>query len=115
MCLCKKIQRFYEVQRNRRYEQLKIAHHCSLRLFNGDYRELQGYLKEVQEVFQGSFKTVSKTRKFQGCLKKVSRGFQEIIKKKDQGCFKNVTIQFCFPILFLHGTHRSYLTRGRAC
>ena len=26
--------------------------------FKGDSRELQGYLKEVQRVFQGSFKKV---------------------------------------------------------
>ena len=31
------------------------------RLIEGDSRELKGYLKEVQRVFQGTFKAVSKT------------------------------------------------------
>ena len=34
-------------------------------LFNEDSRELQGYLKEVQRVFQGSFKDA--LRKIQRC------------------------------------------------
>ena len=54
--------------------------------------ELQGYLKEIQWVFKSSFKNV--LRKFLGCLKKVPKMFQEIFKKKFQGCFKNVSMKF---------------------
>ena len=48
-----------------------------LDIFKGDSLELQGYLKEVQRVFQGNFKAVSKTfkevsRVFKGRLKSVS-------------------------------------------
>ena len=72
-------------------------------------RSSKGFSRECQ----GSFKDI--LRKFQGCLKKsvkcVSRKFQ----KKLQGCFENVSMKFCYVILLLHGSHRSYLTRGRAC
>ena len=40
-------------------------------------------------------------------VKCVSRKFQE--------CFKNVLMKFCFMILLLHGSHRSYPRRRRAC
>ena len=67
--------------------------------FKGDSRELQVYLKEVQRVFQESFKGI--LRKFQGCLKNVSSAFQG-----------NVLL-FCNFVV--HGNHRSYLSRRRAC
>ena len=51
-----------------------------------DSRELQGYLKEVQRMFQGTF-----------------------------GCFKNVSMKFCFAILLLHGSNSSYPSIRRAC
>ena len=49
-------------------------------------------------MFQGSFKGVS--RQFKKCFEEVSRvesvkGFRENFKKKFQGCFKNVSMQFC--------------------
>ena len=77
--------------------------------FKGGSREVQGHLKEVRMVFQGSFKVVSKT--FQESFIGVSRKFQ----KKFQGCIKKVLIEFCFAILLLHGSHRSYPSRRRAC
>ena len=58
--------------------------------FNGDSREFQGYLKEVE---RGSFKAVSRTevsRVFKESVKWVSRKFQ----KKSQGCFKDVSMKF---------------------
>ena len=68
---------------------------------------IQGYLKEVQRVFQeslSSFKDI--LRKFQGCLKKVQIVFEESVKcvsrkfhKKFQECFKNLSMKFCFAIL----------------
>ena len=62
----------------------------------------------VSREFYGSFKDIS--RKFQGCLKKcklcfkkISRGFQE--------CF----MKFCFAILLLSKSLRSYRSKRRAC
>ena len=43
-----------------------------------DPRKLQGYLKEVQRMFQGSFKDI--LRNFKVCLEKVSSEFQENFK-----------------------------------
>ena len=67
----------------------------------------------VQRKFQGSFKDV--LRKFQGCLKKVSGVFQENFIKMSHGCFKNVSMKFCFTMLLVHGSHHSYPSRRRAC
>ena len=36
-------------------------------------------------------------------------------QKKGQGCFKNVSMKFCFAILFLHGSHHSYPSRRSTC
>ena len=51
-----------------------------LETFNGDSREFQGYLKEVQSVFQVSFKAVSNMLEvslaFKESAKCVSREFQ---------------------------------------
>ena len=41
--------------------------------FRGVSRKFEGCLKEVSRVLQGSFKGIS--RKFQGCFKEVSRVF----------------------------------------
>ena len=35
--------------------------------------------------------------------------------QKFLGWFKNISMKFCFTILILHGSHRSYPSRGRAC
>ena len=78
-----------------------------LETFNDDSRELQGHPKEVQSVLQGSF--IDILRNFQGCLNKVSSVFQEHLKKVER------VFQECFAILFLHGSHRSYPIRRRAC
>ena len=48
---------------------------------------------------------------FENSIKYVWRTFL----KKFQGCFKNVSMKFCFVIFLLHGSHRSYPSRGRAC
>ena len=77
-----------------------------LETFQGDSRELQGYLKEVQILFHGSFKE-DVLRKFHGCLKK----YQVCIKKIS----RKVSSKFCFVILLLHESHRSFPSRGRAC
>ena len=57
-------------------------------------------------------------RLLQNCFKISSRQFQNCFKDfltKIQGCFKNVSMRFCFAILLLHGSHRSYPSRRRAC
>ena len=53
--------------------------------FNEVLSEFQGYLKKASRVFEGTF--------------------TKIPKKNFQGCFKSVSMKFCFAI-FLHGTHR---------
>ena len=62
-----------------------------------DPQKVIGIIRE----FQGSFKDV--LRKFQGCFKKILRVFQK--------CSNEV----CFLISLLHGSHRSYPSRRRAC
>ena len=82
-------------------------------------------------MFSGSFKGVS--RKFQGCFIKVSKMFHksfkdEEVSRKFRRCFmifKGVSrvFQGSFKIAFkvfqksftLHGTHRSFPSRRRAC
>ena len=57
--------------------------------FKGDSEKVHRSLKEVQRVFwefEGSFKDV--LRRFQGCLKKVSRVFQENFTKSFKGVSK---------------------------
>ena len=74
--------------------------------FMGDSRDFQGYLKEVQRIFLGSFQYIS--RKFRRC--------KEIVKCVNcKGCFKTVAMKFCFAILLFHGSLRSYLSRRNAC
>ena len=70
-------------------------------------RDLQASMVPKRRDFQG--------RKFPRCLKEESSVFQENFTKKFQRCFKNVSMKFCFAILFLHRSHRSYLSRRRAC
>ena len=55
----------------------------------GASREVQVYLKEVQWVFQGSFKDI--LRKFLGCLKNVLSVFQKNFKQS----FMGVSRMFC--------------------
>ena len=108
-------------------------------------RKCQPYLKKVSSVlqenfnnkFQGCFKMVSMkffcSRMYliaatraegglvQKIVKKLSRVFKESAKsvenfnKKFQGCFKNVSMKFCFAIMFSHVSHRSYPSRRGAC
>ena len=65
-------------------------------------------------MYQGSLKGVS--WQFQLCSEKVSRVFKEGVK-----CFKKFQIKFqefsntFLQFLLLHGSHRSYLSRRRAC
>ena len=74
-----------------------------------DSRELQGYLKEVQRVFQGTFKAI--LWKFKGCLKKVSSVFRENFKQSFKGVSKMVNeVLFCYFVL--HGSHRSFPKEG---
>ena len=95
------------------------------------------YLKEVQRVFEGSFKCVSKKiegyserhlkviliqRVFLGSFKGVKGSFKKVssvclgkFQEMFQGFFNNVSLKFCFVILLLHSTHRSYPSRRRAC
>ena len=54
-------------------------------------------------MFKGRFKGVS--RQFQRCFNKVSRVFKESIK----------CVSRKFRKKLLHGSHRSYLSRRRAC
>ena len=69
-----------------------------LPFFCPDTFEMAERVKEVSRVLKESVKCVS--RKFQ---------------KQFQGHFKNVSMKFCFAILILHGSHRSYPSRRRAC
>ena len=93
---------------------------CSEKYFLGDSRKVQWPLKEIQRVVYGSFKAVS--RQFQRHIKKVSKVFKgrvkcvsRKLKKKLQVFFKECSMKFCFAILILHGSHRSYPSRRRAC
>ena len=58
----------------------------------GDSRELQGYIKEVQGMFKGSFNAVSKS--FKGSFKGVYRKCQVCFKKISKESFKGVSIMF---------------------
>ena len=54
---------------------------------------------------------------FQGCFKKDSRVFHRSFKcvsRKFQGCFQSVLKGFHISFM-LHGTHRSFPSRRRAC
>ena len=62
--------------------------------------------KAVSKTYKESFLGVS--RKSQVCFKKIK-------KKKLQVFFKECSMKFCFAILILHGSHRSYPSRRRAC
>ena len=59
----------------------------------------QGSLKVVSWQFQRRSKEVS--RVFEESVKCVFRNFK---KKKGQGGFKNVSMKFCFTILFIAAT-----------
>ena len=52
-------------------------------------------------------------------VSRVSKGsvnvLQENFNKKFQGCFKNVSMKFCFAILFSRVSHCSYPSRRKAC
>ena len=52
---------------------------------------------------------------FLGSFKESVSVLQDNLKKKLQGCFKNVSMKFCLTKLLLHGSHRSYPSRRRAC
>ena len=78
--------------------------------------------KQVSRLFQGSFNSVSKVfqrlfRKFswdfQGCCHSVS--WKLGISGVSKGSFKNISRQYCFLILLLLGSHRSYPSKRRAC
>ena len=68
---------------------------------NGDSRELQRFLKEIQWAFKGTFKAVKEDvlRKFPACLKKLSSVFQENVKHSVKGVsrmFQWISVlQFC--------------------
>ena len=98
--------------------------------FKGDSRLSKISSKCVSREFEGSFKDV--LRKFQGCLKKVSSVFLALTLPKIQNFnmrslfskFKNFSRVFkesvkCVSRKFhkklLHGSHRSYPSRRRAC
>ena len=60
-------------------------------------------------VFQGSFKGVSRKFHGRGSFKDASRVFYDF-----QGCFQSVSRKFQKSFM-LHGTHRSFPSRRRAC
>ena len=76
-----------------------------------------------QEIFWGTSREVSKrkskgvSRHFQRRFKEVSRVLASVkcVSRKFQWCFKNILMKFCFAILLLHGSHRSYPSRRRVC
>ena len=94
-------------------------------------KKLQGCFKEDWGVFLDTFKGDSSRlskRSSKGVkreLRQVQRCFEEVSKKvlacfktiwkKLQGCFKNVSMKFCLTNFLLHGSHRSYPSRRRAC
>ena len=84
-----------------------------LETFKGTSRVFKRSSKGVSREFQGGFKDV--LRKFQGRLKIVSSVFQENVTKSIQGASKKFPSSFVFAILMLHGSHRSYPSRRRAC
>ena len=71
-------------------------------------RVIQEYLKEVQRVFQGSFKDF--LRKFHGCLKKVSSVFQENLMKNFKGVSR--IFQWSFALQFCHSMNLIAATRA---
>ena len=77
--------------------------------FKGAWKVSKWSSKGVSREFRGSFKDILRVSK--ESIKCVSRIFQ----KKCQRCFKNVSMKFCFSILLVLGSHRSYLNRRRAC
>ena len=83
-------------------------------------RDLQGWFKGVSREFQKSFMAVS--WQFQKYLKEVLRVVKESVQcvsrkfhKMSQACFKNVSINFGFPILLLHESHCSFPSRWWTC
>ena len=81
-----------------------------------------GYLKDVSRMFQACFEELTRIwnaskeleRKFQKFSTEVSMLFQGIninMSKVIQSSLEGVSRKFCFLILLLHGTHRSYLSR----
>ena len=72
-----------------------------------DSWELSGYLKK----FKWYFKCFS--MQFQKVWKEVSRNFKTVASVFQENF--NVSMKFCFPTFFLHGSHRSYPSRRRAC
>ena len=88
--------------------------------YQGATRKFQGCCKNISRVFLRRLKGVS--RQSQRHSKEVSRVFKESVKcvlrnfkQKVSRVFQNVSIKFCFAILFLHESHRSYPSRRRAC
>ena len=77
------------------------------RCFKCVLKKLQGYFKSASNVVE---------RKITKCSKEVSSLFQRNSNNVSivfQSSFKGVSRKFCF--LILHGTHRSYPSRRRAC
>ena len=95
--------------------------------FKGVSRKIEVSSESSFRVIQGSFKVCIRSskgvsRQFHRCFKKVLRVFRESVKcvsrkfyEKFQGYFKNISMKFCFVILLLHGSHRSYPSRSRTC
>ena len=87
--------------------------------FEGVSRKFEGYFKKVSKMFQGRLKGVSRQfqrlSKVSGVLKVSVKCVFRNLKKKCEGCFKNVSMKFCFAILFLYGSHRSYPSRQKEC
>ena len=88
--------------------------------YQGATRKFQGCCKNISRVFLRRLKGVS--RQSQRHSKEVSRVFKESVKcvlrnfkQKVSRVFQNVSIKFCFAILFLHESHRSYPSKRRAC
>ena len=72
-------------------------------------RKIEGCFEGVLRVSQGSFMEEKVSRMFQGCFmifKGVSRVFQGSFKK---------TFKVFQKSFMLHGTHRSFPSRRRAC
>ena len=95
-------------------------------VFMDCFKEVTRCSKEVVRVFQGRFKKVSRafqtifkgvTWNFQGCIQSVSKVFQKCFKSVSKSVSKvfQQNVQGVSRSLMLHGTHRSYLSRRRAC
>ena len=76
---------------------------------------LQACIEELTRVWNASKELERKFQKFSTEVSMLFQGSNINMSKVIQSSLEGVSRKFCFLILLLHGTHRSYLSRRRAC